>query len=199
MDIEIVNYPQRYKSIIYQAGRNCYGFTPFEKDYAEEKMNSFIYNLIKFNHESVLEHVNISIFITDIPRSLMEQLTRHRLCSFSIKSTHYVKHKNFDYYDFKDILNDQYTQLMKKIQNLYNYYVDELKIPHWIAREILPNSCLTNIFMTTNIREYRLILKQRLSKDNIPLMQELMRQLARNLYLIMPECFLDIIEEYDLE
>lgn len=197
MDIKIINYPKEYKKIIYQAGINCYGINNIET--SEENMNKFIYQLIKNKHESVLEHINISIFITDIPRSLMEQLTRHRLCSFSIKSTHYVNHHDFDYLELSPILNDQYTQLMKKIRNLYNYYVDNLKIPKYIAREILPNSCLTNIFMTTNIREYRNILNQRLTNDNIPIMTELMRILCRNLYLICPECFLDIVEEFRLE
>ena len=198
MDIEIINYPLKYKNIIYQAGRNCYGVNNI--DFIDEnKLNSFIFNIIKNNHESVLEHINITILIKDIPRSLMEQLTRHRLCSFSIKSTHYVNHKNFDYYNLETILGNQYIQLMKRIQNLYKYYVDTNKIPHYIAREILPNSCLTNIIMTTNIREYRLILKQRLTKDNIPLMVDLMKILIRNLYLICPECFIDIIKEFDIE
>lgn len=197
MDIEIINYPLKYKNIIYEAGRNCYGIN--NEKVEEDKLNIFIYNLIKNNHESVLEHINITILIKDIPRSLMEQLTRHRLCSFSIKSTHYVNHKDFNYENFENILGNHYIQLMKKINNLYKYYTEEKNIPHYIAREILPNSCLTNIFMTTNIREYRLILKQRLTKNNIPLMQELMGILLRNLYLICPECFIDIIEEVGLE
>jgi thymidylate synthase ThyX len=104
----------------------------------------------------------------------------------------------FNYHDF-EILGNQYKQLMLRIRNLYSYYTDTLKIPHSIAREILPNSCLTNIVMTTNIREYRLILQQRLTNNNVPIMIELMRILARNLYLVCPVCFIDIIEEYDIE
>lgn len=199
MVIEIISYPEKYKEIIYKAGRNCYGVEIKTDDINDDKQKLFIYHLIQHHHESVLEHVNVCIYIKDVPRSLMEQLTRHRLASYSIKSTHYVDHSHFEYLDLENILHNQYVQLMKKIQNLYKYYTEEKKIPHYIAREILPNSCLTNIFMTTNIREYRLILKQRLTSDNIPLMQELMRELARNLYLIMPECFLDIIEEFRLE
>lgn len=195
MDIKIISYPKEYKYIIYHAGRNCYGIN--NEIVKEEELNNFIFNIIKNNHESVLEHVNICILISDIPRSLMEQLTRHRLCSFSIKSTHYVNHKNFDYENI-EILGDSYVQLMKRIQNLYNYYIETNKIPKYIAREILPNSCLTNIFMTTNIREYRLILKQRLSENNVPLMIDLMKILIRNLYLIAPECFIDIIKEYEI-
>lgn len=200
MDIEIIAYPTRYKEIIYQAGRNCYGIEMNSKQEIDEgRLKLFIYHLIQNKHESVLEHVNISILISDVPRSLMEQITRHRLASYSIKSTHYVNHKNFDYWELSPVLGNQYIQLMKKIQNLYQFYVDDRKIPHWIAREILPNSCLTNIFMTTNVREYRLILKQRLTNENVPIMIELMKILCRNLYLIMPECFLDIVEEFRLE
>lgn len=197
MDIKVIHYPLEYKNIIYEAGRNCYGIN--NEMVSSDKLDLFITALIKNGHESVLEHINITILIKDIPRSLMEQLTRHRLCSFSIKSTHYVDHTNFDFYDFEKILGNQYTQLMKKINNLYIYYTKEKNITHYLAREILPNSCLTNIVMTTNIREYRLILKQRLTNSNIPLMQELMRILARNLYLCCPICFFDIVMEYELE
>lgn len=198
MNIEIINYPKEYKEIIYKAGRNCYGH--IENTTTDDAiLKTFIYNIIKNKHESVLEHINITIIIKDIPRSLMEQLTRHRLCSFSIKSTHYVNHINFGYYNLEDTLGNSYIQLMKRIQNLYQSYIETNKIPKYIAREILPNSCLTNIVMTTNIREYRNILKQRLTNDNIPLMQELMVILIRNLYLICPECFNDLIMEFDIE
>jgi thymidylate synthase (FAD) len=196
MNIKILNYPEKYKDIIYEAGRNCYGVNN-EITTTVQKVK-FIDNLIKNNHTSVLEHIHITILISDIPRSLMEQLTRHRLCSFSIKSTHYLDHSLFNYHDFEE-LGNQYKQLMLRIRNLYQYYTETLNIPHYIAREILPNSCLTNIVMTTNIREYRLILQQRLTKNNVPIMVELMRSLARNLYLICPECFIDIIEEHDIE
>jgi len=201
MDIEIIDYPQKWKEIIYKAGRNCYGLEITKEDIhlRNEDLNHFIYMLIKNEHESVLEHINVCIYIKNIPRSLMSQITRHRLCSFSIKSTHYVNHENFNYLDLENVLGNQYTQLMKRIQNLYTFFKENRNIPHYILREILPNSCFTNIFMTTNIREYRLILKQRLNNNNVPLMIELMQILCRNLYLIFPECFLDIVQEYELE
>jgi thymidylate synthase (FAD) len=200
MKITIISFPKDYRKIIYMAGRNCYGFNCEDiNKISEEQLNSFIYKLIENGHESVLEHICITILIEDIPRSLMEQLTRHRLCSYSIKSTHYVNHHNFKFLDFSSTLTSEYTILMKKIQRMYNHYVDDLNIPHYIAREILPNSCLTNIFMTTNIREFRLILNQRLTSNNVPIMQELMRELARQLFWSCPCCFIDIIKKYELE
>jgi thymidylate synthase (FAD) len=200
MEIEIINYPKDYRKIIYLAGRNCYGNESNSiSSIPETQITSFIYNLIENKHDSVLEHIYITILIKDIPRSLMEQLTRHRLCSYSIKSTHFVYHKNFKFQDFSDILGYEYILLMGKIQRLYNHWVEDLHIPKYIAREILPNSCLTNIIMTTNIREFRLILKQRLTKENVPIMQELMRELCRKLFIICPELFIDIIKEYELE
>jgi thymidylate synthase (FAD) len=192
MDIKIVQYPKNYKKIIYLAGRNCYGVT--NELTTKIKYSNFIYKIISCNHESLLEHINITILIKDIPRSLMEQLTRHRHASYSIKSTHFVNHKNFQYQDIPE-LKDNYIKLMQDVNKLYCYYTDILKLPHYIAREILPNSCLTNIIMTANIREYRLIIKQRITKDNVPLMVDLAKILLRNLYLICPECFVDIIEE----
>jgi len=82
MKIDIIAFPKNYKKLLYLAGRNCYGLESIEDNIDDEILNKFIYKLIKNKHYSVLEHINISIFIKNVSRSLTMQLTRHRLCNW---------------------------------------------------------------------------------------------------------------------
>jgi len=191
MDINIIDYTENYVNVLYLAGRGCYGLEYLSYETINEKIE-FIRNLIVNQHESVLEHAYISIFINGCSRSFMAQITRHRLASFSIKSQHYTKHDNFKY---KNIESREpqvvyaYKNLMDEINDIYVNFVDHYKIPIHVAREILPNACLTNIFMTANLREWRYIIKLRQTHHNTYEMKEFaetIRILFRN---VMPEVF----------
>lgn len=204
MDIEIFNFPYNYKYLIYLAGRNCYGLECNEKynnKIEDYELNLFLQKIIKNNHMSVLEHINISLYIYNCTRAFMAQLTRHRLCAFSIKSQHFVKHNDFKYEklfvhkNISDLLNTQYGVLMSDINKFYKHLIKN-NVPHYIARNVLPNSCLTNIFMTTNIREFRHIIEMRITDNNVPEMIYFARLLLLKLYEIMPEIFIDLNEKY---
>ena len=44
----------------------------------------------KFKHASTLEHLNYTFFIEDVSRALLQEIARHRLASYSVKSTRYT-------------------------------------------------------------------------------------------------------------
>lgn len=44
----------------------------------------------KFKHASILEHLSYNFFITDVSRALLQELARHRMASYSVKSTRYT-------------------------------------------------------------------------------------------------------------
>ena len=52
---------------------------------------NFVRSVIKRGHESVLEHVSLTFHII-CDRAIMAELTRHRLASFTVESTRYVKY-----------------------------------------------------------------------------------------------------------
>jgi len=194
MNTLIASYPYRYKDFIYMAGRNCYGHEVFEGIMQDK--NIFIKKLIENRHESVLEHINISVFIKGCSRSFMAQITRHRMASYSIKSQHYVKHKNFEYKKLESpIMEGEYIELMKNIDNFYCKAIEQ-GMPHYIAREVLPNACLTNIYMTANLREWRHILKLRCPTTNTPEIRAWSLDLLKQFYALMPEIFFDIKKEF---
>jgi thymidylate synthase (FAD) len=196
MKIKIINYPKNYKNIIFLAGRNCYGLEIIKKDIKKEDKSAFLRKIIKNQHESVIEHCHISVYCRDMSRSFLAQITRHRLCSFSVKSQHYVSHKNFRYKELEDkSMDKEYHNLMEIINKFYIEAVNK-GMPCYIAREALPNSCLTNIFMTANIREWRHILKIRCRTDNTPEIRKWAHHCLKLFYNIMPELFDDLVSEY---
>ena len=201
MKVTIENYPETYLEMIYTAGRNCYGTRDAGKTITERrKLAKFTEMLVDKGHESVLEHICVSIYLKDVSRSFLAQITRHRLVSYSVKSQHYVKHSDFKYKELEDYGNSvfnelKYNNLMDEIRKLYNDMVNT-GVPHYIAREILPNACLTDIYMTANSREWRHIIKMRIGRENTPEIREFARTVLRELYMLMPEIFGDLRTKY---
>lgn len=168
MDIKIKQITPNYLNVLYLAGRGCYGLEETSLQITQEKID-FIKKLISNKHESVLEHGIISIQIIGCSRSFMAQITRHRLVSYSVKSQHYVNHTDFEVKDIESDIEEVqilYKDLMQIIRNRYKQLVNEYNVPIHVAREILPNACLTNIFMTANFREWRYIIKLRQTSNN---------------------------------
>ena len=53
--------------------------------------------LMDLGHESPIEHVSFSFAIEGVSRSLLAQITRHRIASFSVQSQRYVRERGFEY------------------------------------------------------------------------------------------------------
>jgi len=207
MKIKLLNAPQYYCEIIYNAGRNCYGMRDAaDKIGASQKnMGEFAEKLIKLGHESVLEHVYVVIYAYDVSRSFLAQITRHRLMAYSVKSQHYVKHEDFRYKDLKQWGKDEldiavnktdYWLLMEEINKLYKQLI-RTGVPHYIAREVLPNACLTDMVISANVREWRHVINMRITPNNTPEIQEFAKVLLRTLYLEMSELFSDMRNKYE--
>lgn len=202
MENTIEHFPKEYLEMIYKAARNCYG----QRDACdtEEKMGKLATYLIKHGHESVLEHVCISIYSKDVSRSFLAQLTRHRLVSYSVKSQHYTKHSDFKYKELEDygdvnpkMACTEYGHIMADIAYVYDQLIG-LGIPHYIAREVLPNACLTDMYITTNVREWRFIINLRITKNNTPEIRKWAKQILILFHEAMPELFEDLIEKHDV-
>ena len=73
---------------IEKIGRVCY---KSEDKITSDSAKKFVQTIVKSGHHSVIEHASISVrFVCD--RGVMAELTRHRLCSFSIESSRYVNY-----------------------------------------------------------------------------------------------------------
>ena len=82
------------------AAKLCYSEKDIDcilKSVIEENDNKFIEKLLSYGHESPLEHVSFSFAVEGVSRSLLAQITRHRIASFSVKSQRYVGEENFSF------------------------------------------------------------------------------------------------------
>lgn len=119
--------------------------------------------IVKSGHTSTLESISFTFTIEGISRSLLAQLTRHRVgFSYSVQSQRYVKlgstdkSGGFDYV-VPDKIRDNadalyfFEGLMEDVQRAYDKLRD-YGIPAEDARSVLPNAVATNLVMTANLR-----------------------------------------------
>ena len=199
--IQIDNILQQLESI----GRVCY---KSEKSITEHSAENFIDRIIANGHESVLEHMSISIlFITD--RGVGNELVRHRHCAFSQESTHYIDY-NKKYGELTFIEPEGYylgrekndyrrglsSEDKEKIYYTWQRIEDEYKcmkdIGQYWSRAVLPLGLKTELAMTTNIREWRHIMKIRTGEGCHPQMRSLMLSLVRWFKERLPLVAIDI-------
>ena len=114
-----------------------------------------------------MEHISFTFAVEGISRSLLAQLTRHRIgFSYSVQSQRYVNLKSdkggFEYVAppsierlnaSPDYHSDVYHETMEVIQTAYDRLV-ALGIKPEDARYVLPNAAVTNMTLTVNLRAF---------------------------------------------
>ena len=63
----------------------------------EEKTARFLTMLSDLGHASPIEHASFTFGIEGVSRTLLAQITRHRIASFSVQSQRYVRLDDFRY------------------------------------------------------------------------------------------------------
>lgn len=163
----------------------------------------FVKMLIENGHESVLEHVNISVFFLT-NRGVTHELVRHRLVSYTQESTRYVRYRAEEMEFIKpvwwDTHWDEQLQLQFEVgcrfaETAYTKLLKDGASPQQ-AREVLPNALATRIVVTANLRQWRHILNVRCDKAAHPQIRALMLDLLDQFYSLMPTVFMDIAKEY---
>ena len=82
------------------AAKLCYSSSKVSElasNLTEEKAAAFVDMLSEIGHESPIEHASFTFGIEGVSRSLLAQITRHRMASFSVKSQRYVREGSFEY------------------------------------------------------------------------------------------------------
>ena len=169
MKVELLARTPNAIQVVFTAIRTCY--SPYDqgylwnKDFEKYQLRGndhlrLIKHVMNHGHTSTFEHVSFTFGVSDVSRSLLAQLTRHRIgFSYSVQSQRYVNHDkhNFGFVvppNIKEkggnVLED-YQLLMEKIQNVYSTLVEKGVKPE-DARYVLPNAATTNITVTMNLR-----------------------------------------------
>ncbi len=183
---------------IEKAGRVCY---KSESNISNGSAETFIRNILKRGHESVIEHVSITFKIV-CDRGVSHEIVRHRIASYSQESTRYCNYSQDKFGNelsfikpcFWETDSESYKiweNTMLQIEKNYFSLIDNGASPQE-ARSVLPNSLKTEIYVTMNLREWRHFLKLRTSKAAHPQMREISIIIYEILVKKLPAIFDDI-------
>lgn len=169
-----------------------------EDKISDESYAPFLRFIIGKGHESVLEHVGASVlFVVD--RGVSHELVRHRLASFTQESTRYCNYNKtgevvFIKPPFWVEDSTAYRQWRNACAHAEATYLNlvQMGAKPQEARSVLPNSLKTEIQVTANLREWRLIFKLRTAPDAHPQMREVMVPLLAEFRTLYPVVFDDI-------
>lgn len=190
---------------IEHAGRVCY---KNEDKIIEDSVKRFVQRVIKSGHESVIEHISISVRII-CDRGVSHEIVRHRLASYSQESTRYCNYSKGKFGGeitikvepvFWDNWESAYIWLVAMQQAEQNYM--QLISMGWSpqeARSVLPNSLKTELVMTANLREWGHFFKLRCDKAAHPQMREIVCPILQTCKKLIPVVFDDIDGENNNE
>lgn len=138
--------------------------------YQSQPSVAVVKQCIASGHHSVLEHCSFTFKITNVSRTLLAQLTRHRLASFSVESQRFVKYcdKEPEFVIPGTLGGGEIADLIKTSANIsLELYKDLVKneIKGEDARAVLPNCMPTNLVMTVNLRELAAMCNLRLCNN----------------------------------
>ena len=175
LNVEILAHTPNPDEIVAMGGKLCYSTSDIkgtQENLTDKEIKKFVNMLVKMGHESPLEHSTFTFGMEGVSRSLLAQITRHRIASYSVKSQRYVGENQFKFIIPKEIKNDTiahkvFLDHMKNTQDVYNNITENLyekylndgmgesqaeKKAIENARAVLPNACETKIIMTMNAR-----------------------------------------------
>lgn len=183
MKVTLLTHTPMPEHTVASAARLCYSPSTIDdirEGLTEEKTAAFVDMLAEIGHESPIEHASFTFGVEGVSRSLLAQLTRHRIASFSVQSQRYVAESHFEYVLPPEIAAipeaaERYRQAMAEDQAHYEALTDILKAKHMEeflatgmtekaaaraaekkaiedARFVLPNACTTKLIVTMNAR-----------------------------------------------
>lgn len=179
-------------------GRVCY---KSEDKITDTSAQTFVGNILKQGHESVLEHISITVkFIVD--RGVSHEIVRHRLASYCQESTRYCNYSQnkFEnevtfiqplFFEEGSIKYLAWKDACERCEQDYFVLIKNGASPQE-ARSVLPNSLKTEVVMTANLREWRHFFKLRTSRAAHPQMREVTIPLLEELKSLIPVVFDDI-------
>lgn len=138
MKVKLLTHTNNPEKVIAMAGKLCYAgcnIDELEENLTREEIERFINMLVRIGHESPLEHATFTFAVEGVSRITEQQLTRHRLASYSIQSGRYVNRDNAEFYIPKDIkdnvcINEEYGQFCNNAKETYKFISDELLLQY---------------------------------------------------------------------
>lgn len=144
----------------------------------------------KNKHKSTLEHLVYTFDIDGISRACLQELARHRVASYSVKSTRYTLK---ELRDEDSISESKYKYIVKtknediNRDNMSSLFALQLRLQEGVSNDLakycIPEAYKTSLVMTINARALQNFLELRTSKSALWEIQDL----ARAMYEVLPE------------
>lgn len=183
LKVELLYHTPLPEKAVALAAKLCYASSSIgelEDGLTEDKVGSFVQMLAQIGHDSPIEHASFTFGIEGVSRSLLAQITRHRIASYSVQSQRYVREDGFEFVTPPEIAADPqalelFEQAMRADNDYYERIAAILKRNHTArlvaegmdesaaakkaekqaiedARFVLPNACTTKMIVTMNAR-----------------------------------------------
>ncbi len=220
MKVKLIAHTPLPEQLISAAAKNCYSAATVDTlldGLDEEKTRSYLTMLTDIGHESPIEHASFTFAIEGVSRSLLAQITRHRMASFSVQSQRYVKEHAFEFVIPHEIeavpeAKAAFLQAMEDDQRTYEQLTAILQKRHMEvflseglsekearrkaekkaiedARYVLPNACATKLVMTANARSLHNFFRLRCCNRAQWEIRELAEEMYKQVYAVAPTLF----------
>ncbi|MEG1932331.1 MAG: FAD-dependent thymidylate synthase [Pygmaiobacter sp.] len=220
MKVQLIAHTPEPEKVVAAAAKLCYssvGVEELMQNLTPEKTTEFVEKLASMGHESPTEHVSFTFAIEGVSRSLLAQITRHRIASYSVQSQRYVRMENFEYVIPPEIAEDPaslaaYHEMMAQQAKSYETLAAILKEKHKKelleagddeksaarkaeklaiedARFVLPNACGTKMVVTMNARSLNNFFAHRCCTRAQWEIRALADEMLRLVYAVSPALF----------
>ena len=206
--------------VVAAAAKLCYSdahITDLLDGLDEEKTARFLTMLSDLGHASPIEHASFTFGIEGVSRTLLAQITRHRIASFSVQSQRYVRLDDFRYVippeieaipeakaAFIESMNEDAQRYLDLVQKLEDGHTARLmaegmsekqarakasKQANEDARFVLPNACETKMVVTMNARSLQNFFHLRCCSRAQWEIRALAEEMLRLVYPVAPHLF----------
>jgi len=222
LQVYLIAHTPNPEQVVAAAAKLCYSdahIGDLMDDLTPEKTTAFLDKLANLGHASPTEHASFTFAIEGVSRTLLAQITRHRIASFSVQSQRYVRLDDFKYVippeiaaipeakaAFIDSMNEdakRYLDLVQKLEDGHTarYMAEGMsekaarakasKQANEDARFVLPNACETKMIVTMNTRSLQNFFALRCCNRAQWEIRALAEEMLKLVYPVAPTLFRD--------
>ena len=205
MHCELIRHTLSPEEMVAMGARLCYSgahVNDLLQRITEKDQTAFVEKILGMGHESVLEHASFTFALEGVSRTLLAQITRHRLASFSVQSQRYVSYETGVGYVIPpriEALGEEavrtYESQMATMQEWYCQWQEKLgkngEGTNEDARFVLPGACETRMLVTMNARELRHFFSLRMCNRAQWEIRELATRMHEACMEVAPALFMD--------
>ena len=220
MTVRLIAHTPEPEKVVAAAAKLCYSdahITDLLDGLTEEKTAKFLTMLSDLGHASPIEHASFTFGIEGVSRTLLAQITRHRIASFSVQSQRYVRLDDFRYVVPPEIeaipeAKEAFLASMEEDAKRYLDLAHKLEEGHTArlmaegmpekqarakaskqanedARFVLPNACETKMVVTMNARSLQNFFHLRCCSRAQWEIRELAEKMFELVYPVAPHIF----------